>query len=57
MTGISIPDPVSGEIRNLNDLGRRNADLNGLVCPSNVAAKGAQLVAPVSVSKGFSRVH
>ncbi|KYF74907.1 hypothetical protein BE11_11485, partial [Sorangium cellulosum] len=32
MTGIDITDIVSGQVRNLNDLARRNLDLKALVC-------------------------
>jgi hypothetical protein len=33
LTGISVPDPVSGVPRSFNDLARRNAKLATLVCP------------------------
>ncbi|AUX45094.1 hypothetical protein SOCE26_065750 [Sorangium cellulosum] len=72
MTGITIGDPVTGEPRTLNDLGRRNADLKALVCepaPTAVAeaegAPGARLAAPTGaaasrsafIRRGIGRVH
>jgi hypothetical protein len=59
MTGIDVFDPVSGQIRRLNDLGRRNADLKALVCPPEAAlaspqARGAE---PTSLRRGIGRVH
>ncbi|WP_437515627.1 hypothetical protein [Sorangium sp. So ce1099] len=63
LTGTSIPDPVTGEPRAFNDLGRRNQDLRALVCgcplvtpkppraaqpkPCAASAAAAQQVAPV----------
>jgi hypothetical protein len=32
LLGLAVPDPVDGELRTFNDLGRRKADLEGLVC-------------------------
>jgi hypothetical protein len=32
LTGTTVQDPFSGQTRTLNDLGRRKADLTGLVC-------------------------
>jgi hypothetical protein len=32
ITGTTVQDPFSGQTRTLNDLARRKADLNGLVC-------------------------
>jgi hypothetical protein len=54
MTGTDVFDPFSGQVRRLNDLGRRNADLKALVCPSDglAAAEGG-----TSLRKGISRVH
>ncbi|WP_437670059.1 LamG-like jellyroll fold domain-containing protein [Sorangium sp. So ce131] len=72
MTGITIGDPVTGEPRTLNDLGRRNADLKALVCepaPTAVGeaegAPGSRLAAPASraasrsafIRRGIGRVH
>ncbi|WP_437630506.1 LamG-like jellyroll fold domain-containing protein [Sorangium sp. So ce854] len=69
MTGISIPDPVTGELRTLNDLGRRNQDLKALVCePAPALAAGApaaRLAAPADaaasrsafIRRGIGRVH
>ncbi|WP_437644142.1 LamG-like jellyroll fold domain-containing protein [Sorangium sp. So ce362] len=66
MTGINIPDPVTGEPRTLNDLGRRNADLKALVCEpvptfagAAAAARGAAPAASRSafIRRGIGRVH
>jgi hypothetical protein len=66
MTGTSAFDPVSGQVRQLNDLARRNADLKSLVCPAPPQATGAtaHTVKPTStplvtttIAKGISRVH
>ncbi|WP_437730387.1 LamG-like jellyroll fold domain-containing protein [Sorangium sp. So ce1335] len=67
MTGIDIADPVTGEVRNLNDLARRNQDLKALVCgpaPALAAdAPVARLGAPSAASRsafirrGIARVH
>ncbi|KYG11280.1 hypothetical protein BE21_57890 [Sorangium cellulosum] len=43
MTGINMPDPVTGELRFLNDLGRRNQDLKALVCEPAPTFAGASL--------------
>src|SRR5262249_40222256 len=32
LTGVTIGDPVTGELRTLNDLGRRATDLRSIVC-------------------------
>jgi hypothetical protein len=32
LTGTTVFDRFSGEVRTLNDLGRRQADLTGVVC-------------------------
>lgn len=42
LTGTTVFDPFSGQVRTLNDLGRRKADLTDLVCapaPAAIAAK------------------
>ncbi|HTN83254.1 MAG TPA: LamG-like jellyroll fold domain-containing protein [Sorangium sp.] len=66
MTGINIPDPVTGEVRTLNDLGRRNQDLAALVCepvPTFAAgAPAARAAAPSGsrsafIRRGIGRVH
>jgi hypothetical protein len=63
MTGIDVFDPVSGQIRRLNDLGRRNADLKALVCPPEEAALaspqavGGQPSSGTSLRRGIGRVH
>jgi hypothetical protein len=38
LTGVTVPDLVTGQPRTMNDLGRRKADLTALVCPAPVAA-------------------
>ncbi|MGK3960792.1 LamG-like jellyroll fold domain-containing protein [Sorangium sp. So ce118] len=66
MTGINMPDPVTGEVRTLNDLGRRNQDLAALVCepvPTFAAgAPAARAAAPSGsrsafIRRGIGRVH
>ncbi|WP_438022820.1 LamG domain-containing protein [Sorangium sp. So ce233] len=69
MTGITISDPVTGELRTLNDLGRRNQDMVALVCEPATAlaadAPAARLGAPVDaaasrsafIRRGIGRVH
>jgi hypothetical protein len=69
MTGISVPDPVTGVARTLNDLGRRNKDLKNVVCsqsddtlpaPVLFSVRGAPSVAPSReqfLSRGIGRVH
>ncbi|WP_437964384.1 LamG domain-containing protein [Sorangium sp. So ce260] len=69
MTGINIPDPVTGEPRTLNDLGRRNADLRALVCepvPTFAGAAtatrggapaGAAASRSAFIRRGIGRVH
>ncbi|APR82284.1 Hypothetical protein A7982_07633 [Minicystis rosea] len=56
LTGVTLPDPVTGVPRTLNDLGRRNQDLKALVCPppAGLAAKAAS---STSVQRGIGRVH
>ncbi|MEO7735044.1 MAG: LamG domain-containing protein, partial [Kofleriaceae bacterium] len=50
LTGITVGDPVTGQSRRFNDLGRRNSDLKAIVCadPS---------LAGTSLRKGIQRVH
>lgn len=70
MTGVTLPDPVTGTPRTLNDLGRRNADLKAVVCggtastvttplpPSSVARAAASRESRESfLSRGIGRVH
>lgn len=67
MTGISVADPVTGEPRLLNDLRRRRADLESLVCPPVPAGSGARAAssdstsstsgARTTVARGIGRVH
>ena len=56
LTGTSAFDPFSGQVRSLNDLSRRNADLKGLVCATpGLRASGA--TGATSIAKGIQRVH
>jgi hypothetical protein len=71
MTGITLPDLVTGTPRTLNDLGRRNADLKAVVCggtastvttplPSSSVARAAatrENGREAFLSKGIGRVH
>ncbi|AGP38818.1 LamG domain-containing protein [Sorangium cellulosum] len=66
MTGINMPDPVTGELRFLNDLGRRNQDLKALVCEpaptfAGAAGRGGTAGAAASrsafIRRGIGRVH
>ncbi|XXT23891.1 LamG-like jellyroll fold domain-containing protein [Sorangium sp. So ce429] len=65
MTGIQIADPVTGELRNLNDLARRNLDLKALVCEPAPAFAGTATTARGGVAtsrsafirRGIGRVH
>ncbi len=34
LTGVTVPDSVTGQPRTMNDLGRRKTDLTSLVCPA-----------------------
>jgi len=38
LTGVTVPDLITGQPRTMNDLARRKTDLTALVCPSQVAA-------------------
>jgi hypothetical protein len=61
LTGTSVSDPVSGQLRTFNDLSRRNADLKALVCtptPTIVKlSKAAPALSPAFIAKGTGRVH
>jgi hypothetical protein len=59
LTGTVVSDPVSAQERPFNDLQRRADDLSGLACapPAGASASFAAAPAPVSISKGISRVH
>ncbi|WP_437323346.1 LamG-like jellyroll fold domain-containing protein [Sorangium sp. So ce381] len=69
MTGTTIPDPVTGEPRTLNDLRRRNQDLTALVCepapafaalraaPSGGASSSAAASRSAFIRRGIGRVH
>lgn len=54
LTGITVADPVTGQPRSFNDLGRRNADLRAIVCPDLQASAG---VPSSRLRKGIQRVH
>jgi hypothetical protein len=53
LTGITVPDPVTGVPRTLNDLGRRNQDLKALVC----ATTASPSIASTVIQQGIRRVH
>jgi hypothetical protein len=44
-----VQDPLTGQPRTFNDLGRRNSDLKGIVC--------TPAPSKMSLRKGISRVH
>lgn len=50
LTGTTISDPASSQLRTLNDLHRRNDDLKAVVCASSP-------IAPAQLRKGIERVH
>jgi Concanavalin A-like lectin/glucanases superfamily len=52
LTGTTVSDPVTGQSRTFNDLGRRKLDLAGIVCPV-----GSMGPSPTALRKGISRVH
>jgi hypothetical protein len=55
LTGTSVFDPNTGGVRSFNDLARRRADLEGIVCaPAGTSARSATRV---SLRKGIGRVH
>ncbi|HEU4726404.1 MAG TPA: LamG domain-containing protein [Kofleriaceae bacterium] len=51
LTGTTIPDPVTLQPREFNDLRRRRLDLQSIVCPTPAGIAGP------SLRKGISRVH
>jgi hypothetical protein len=51
LTGITIPDPVTGQLRTFDDLGRRKLDLQAIVCAGSSARTAAAL------RQGIRRVH
>ncbi|XXX73090.1 LamG domain-containing protein [Sorangium sp. So ce134] len=67
MTGVTVSDPVTGELRVLNDLGRRNQDLKALVCEPAPTFAGAPTAArgdarasasrSAFIRRGIGRVH
>jgi hypothetical protein len=50
LTGITIPDAVTGEQRTFADLDRRSSDLQAIVCT-------ALAVPTAKLRKGVDRVH
>jgi hypothetical protein len=48
LTGVTIPDPVTGQPRQFNDMLRRRTDLEAIVCPPQPT---------VSLRHGIDRVH
>jgi hypothetical protein len=50
LTGTTVSDPVTGQSRTFNDLGRRKTDLTSVVCADPMAPKP-------NLRKGISRVH
>jgi concanavalin A-like lectin/glucanase superfamily protein len=50
LRGVTVADPMTGERRRFNDLGRRADDLAALVCPAVGAPRA-------SVGRGIRRVH
>jgi len=54
LTGTTVSDPITGQSRTFNDLARRRADLDAIVCADAHAATGTP---PTSLRKGISRVH
>ena len=51
LIGRTVGDPVTGQARTFNDLGRRNADLKAVVCADS------QAISPAVLRKGIQRVH
>ncbi|HEY0985801.1 MAG TPA: LamG domain-containing protein [Kofleriaceae bacterium] len=54
LTGTTVFDPSTSQQRTFNDLGRRNADLKAIVCPSPGVAAGAPAT---TLRTGIRRVH
>jgi len=58
LTGTSVFDPFSGQVRTLNDLARRNADLKQLVCAAQpLTAPTPSAAGATTLQKGIQRVH
>jgi hypothetical protein len=58
LTGTSVFDPFSGQVRQLNDLARRRADLVSLVCtPTTLRSLRSTAPGATSIAKGIGRVH
>jgi len=56
LTGTTVLDPVTQEPRTFNDLARRKADLEAIVCAAPAALSGASATS-TTLRKGISRVH
>jgi hypothetical protein len=54
LTGTTRPDPVTGQPRTFNDLGRRNTDLRSIVCTDGAALSAET---GTTLQKGIQRVH
>ena len=54
LTGTTRPDPVTGQPRTFNDLGRRNTDLRSIVCTDGA---GLSAETGTTLQKGIQRVH
>jgi hypothetical protein len=58
LTGITVPDPVSGVPRTFSDLAARQADLTSLACPAPAAATPAAAAARTAfIRTGRRLVH
>jgi hypothetical protein len=53
LTGTTISDPSTGQLRQFNDLRRRNLDLKAIVCDDAAARATSQ----TTLRKGIRRVH
>jgi hypothetical protein len=57
LTGIVVDDPVTGEPRLFDDLGRRKADLRAIVCRDPRADAGIDAAGDPQLRRGIRRVH
>jgi hypothetical protein len=57
LTGITLPDPVSGVTRTFNDLAARKADLTGMVCAGTPSTPKAAAARSTFLRKGRRGVH
>jgi hypothetical protein len=56
LTGITVNDPATGQLRTFNDLGRRSADLKAVVCADSAGPEGAP-ASLATLRQGIRRVH